>query len=203
MSMCSSLSFGALERSSDSIKWIAFLPTTPRTGPFSVCTTTRWPTRIVGSQPPTAPNQRKPFSSMCVTTTPISSMWPTNAIRGAPWAVPGTRACTEPVRSTSTWSVYSRAIAANAVAGPCSWPEGPTASRRLCRLAGTLMPPIVSGDQVAASGAPRPGSGASGPSIGSTIAAVTALIASATVSGRVIGTMWPPSQLWKETTFGR
>ena len=59
-------------------------------------TSTRWPTRICGSQPPIGSNQRKPFSSMWVTIRPISSMWPTIATSGS--ASP-TRAIVEPMPS--------------------------------------------------------------------------------------------------------
>jgi hypothetical protein len=55
---------------------------------------------------------------MWVTITPISSMWPTIASFGAPSAVPGTRAQTEPMTSvvTSAWAAMaSRKTAAGAV----------------------------------------------------------------------------------------
>jgi hypothetical protein len=58
------------------------LPTTPSTAPSRVAISTRWPTRITGSQPPTPVNQRKPSSSMWWTIRPISSMWPTIATSG-------------------------------------------------------------------------------------------------------------------------
>ena len=58
-------------------------PMTPGTTPSRVASSTRWPTRICGSHPPTPAKRRKPSSSMCVTISPISSMWPTMASVGA------------------------------------------------------------------------------------------------------------------------
>ncbi len=83
-------------RWSGSSRWIGLRPTTPGTSPSRPRTSTRWPTRICGSQPPIGANQRKPFSSMWVTTRPISSMWPTTASSGAVLADPGDRGA-EPV----------------------------------------------------------------------------------------------------------
>ena len=56
--------------------------------PPRVSSTTRWPTRICGSQPPTSPNHRKPSSSMWVTISPISSMWPITSSRARRRASP-------------------------------------------------------------------------------------------------------------------
>jgi hypothetical protein len=64
MSMCRSSSLGALVRSSSLRRWIGLLADDPRHGPLAVSRTTRWPTRITGSHPPTPPNHRKPSSSM-------------------------------------------------------------------------------------------------------------------------------------------
>ena len=45
----------------------------------------RWPTRTCGSQPPIGPIHAKPSSSIQVTMTPISSMWPASiTVTGAP-----------------------------------------------------------------------------------------------------------------------
>ena len=82
-SMCRSFSSATFLRSSCFSRWIGFLPITPVTTPSRVASSTRWPTRICGSQPPTPTKRRKPSSSMCVTMSPISSMWPTTASRRA------------------------------------------------------------------------------------------------------------------------
>ncbi len=97
--MCSPFSSTTFLRWSASSRWIGLRPTTPGTGPVAPCTSTRWPTRICGSQPPIGANQRKPFSSMWVTTSPISSMWPTTASSGAPSPI---RAIEEPIPSVES-----------------------------------------------------------------------------------------------------
>ena len=98
---------GAFVRSSALMRWIGFLPTTPGTVPPRVASSTRWPISTCGSQPPTPVKRRKPPSSMCVTISPISSMWPTTATV-APPAVPGTRAVELPMTSPRTSSVNAR-----------------------------------------------------------------------------------------------
>ena len=96
MSMCRPFSSTTFLRWSASSRWIGLRPTTPGTSPSLPRTSTRWPTRICGSQPPIGANQRKPFSSMWVTIRPISSMWPTTASSGDAVADPGDRGA-EPV----------------------------------------------------------------------------------------------------------
>ena len=54
MSMCSSRISATFLRSSSRSRWIGFLPITPLTAPARVSSTTRWPTRICASQPPTS-----------------------------------------------------------------------------------------------------------------------------------------------------
>ena len=95
-------------------------PTTPGTGPLSLMSSMRWPTRICGSQPPTPMKRKKPLSSMCVTMRPISSMWPTIARNGASGSVPATRATTEPMTSVATSSVKARPASAKTAAGAVS-----------------------------------------------------------------------------------
>ena len=56
----------------------------PGMGPLSVRSSIRWPISISGEMPPTVVNESRPFSSMFVTATPISSMWPTSASVIAP-----------------------------------------------------------------------------------------------------------------------
>ena len=109
---------GTFLRSSGESTWIGFLPMTPGMGPSFVLTSTRWPMRICGSQPPTPMKRRKPVSSMWVTMRPISSMWPTIASVGPP-PVPGTRAHTEPMTSVVT-SAKADAASAKARAGAVS-----------------------------------------------------------------------------------
>ena len=118
MSMCRLLSSGGFLRSSSLSRWIGFLPTTPTTFPPRVAISTRCPTRITGSQPPTPVNHRKPSSSMWWTISPISSMWPTTATNG-PSPVPLTRATVEPMVS---WVISAKAAAASrkTAAGACS-----------------------------------------------------------------------------------
>ena len=118
MSMCRFFSSGACLRSSSLSRWIGFLPTTPGIGPLRVAISSRWPTRITGSQPPTPVNHRNPSSSMWWTIRPISSMWPMTATNG-PSPVPFTRATVEP---TVSWVISAKAPAAsrNTAAAPCS-----------------------------------------------------------------------------------
>ena len=118
MSMCRSRISGTCLRSSSLSRWIGFLPTTPWTTPSRVAISTRWPTRMIGSQPPTPLNQRKPSSSMWWTISPISSMWPITASSG-PSAVPFTRATVEP---TLSWLTSANAAAASrkTAAAACS-----------------------------------------------------------------------------------
>ena len=52
MSMCRPFSSTTFLRWSASSRWIGLRPTTPGTGPSLPRTSTRWPTRICGSQPP-------------------------------------------------------------------------------------------------------------------------------------------------------
>jgi hypothetical protein len=75
-----------LSRSSWSVRCGAFWPTTPGTGPFFVRMRIRCATSTAATQPPTPRNQRKPSSSMCVMTRPISSMWPSTATDRSPSA---------------------------------------------------------------------------------------------------------------------
>ena len=70
----------------------------PGTRPSRVEISTRWPTRMIGSQPPTPVNHRNPSSSMWWTISPISSMWPMTAT-DLPPPVPATRATVEPTES--------------------------------------------------------------------------------------------------------
>ena len=105
-------------RSSSFIRWIGFLPTTPGIAPARVAIETRWPTRMIGSQPPTPVNHRNPSSSMWWTISPISSMCPTIATERPP-AVPGTRATVEPTVSKVT-SAKAEAASRNTAAGACS-----------------------------------------------------------------------------------
>src|SRR5258707_209932 len=132
--MCRPFSSTTFSRWSASSRWIGLRPTTPSTGPLLPRTSTRWPTRICGSQPPTGANQRKPFSSMWVTISPISSMWPTTASSGA--ASP-TVAIEEPMPSVVS-SAKEAASRQTAAAGP-SYPEGAPARRRLSRSAGVWL----------------------------------------------------------------
>src|SRR4051794_6461231 len=140
MSMCRSLSCGTFLRSSSFIRWIGLLPTTPGTRPVRVEISTRCPTRMIGSQPPTPVNQRNPSSSMWWTIRPISSMCPTTASDrpGGSDAVPGTLATVEP---TASWLTSAKAPAAsrNAVAGACSYPEGPAAVISVSRVSGMAI----------------------------------------------------------------
>ena len=114
MSMCMPFSSTTFLRWSASSRWIGLRPTTPGTGPSLPRTSTRWPTRICGSQPPIGANQRKPFSSMWVTISPISSMWPTTASSGE--ASP-TRAIEEPMPSPLS-SAKEAASRQTSAAGP-------------------------------------------------------------------------------------
>ncbi len=63
------------------------MPMTPGTGPAAVITVTRWPTSTAGSQVPISATNSTPEESTCLTTRPISSMWPTSATRGPPPAL--------------------------------------------------------------------------------------------------------------------
>ena len=60
MSMCRSLSSATFLRSSSLSRWIGFLPMTPGTTPSRVATSTRWPTRICVSHPPTPAEAQEP-----------------------------------------------------------------------------------------------------------------------------------------------
>ena len=124
MSMCRFLSSGGCLRSSSSSWWIALRPITPRTVPPRVSSTIRWPTSWTGSHPPTWSNRRKPSSSMCVTWTPISSMWPTIASDG-PSAMPATRAHEEPLTIDVDLGRERLAPRAPHRRGAVSWPDGP------------------------------------------------------------------------------
>ena len=84
MSIHSSLSLGAILRSSASVRCGGFWPITPTTGPSLVRTRTRCATSTVGTQPPTDENHKYPSSSMYTIARPISSMWPKTAMVGAP-----------------------------------------------------------------------------------------------------------------------
>ena len=85
MSIQRSFILGTFLRSSSVIRWIGFLPITPKTGPASVQTASRWPMSTWGSHPPTGTTYRYPSSSMCWTARPIWSQWPASITRtGAP-----------------------------------------------------------------------------------------------------------------------
>ena len=84
MSIHRSVIFEAFSRSSALMRWIAFLPTTPATGPARPSKRTRCPTRTWGSQPPIAANERKPSSSTWTIIRPISSRCPVSITRGVP-----------------------------------------------------------------------------------------------------------------------
>jgi len=112
----------AVKRDLPGVKVVATLhgalrPSTPCSGPSLVSSSTRWPARTWASQPPTPVKRRKPSSSMCVTISPISSIWPTIASDGAPGVVPGTRTTAEPTTSIETSSLKARPACANTAAG--------------------------------------------------------------------------------------
>src|SRR3954453_19312147 len=137
-SMCRSLISATFLRSSSLSRWMGFLPTTPGRGPSRVTTSTRWPTRICASQPPTPVNHSIPSSSMWVTIRPISSMWPTTATSG-PSAVPSTRATLEPMTSPATFSEKRPAASRQTRAAGCSYPEGPGVVSSVRRISGIAM----------------------------------------------------------------
>ena len=51
-------------RSSSSMRWMGLRPTTPRSTPLAVCTSTRMPGRMAASTPPSEATDRKPSSEM-------------------------------------------------------------------------------------------------------------------------------------------
>jgi hypothetical protein len=131
------LVFDALPRSSWSMRWIAFFPMTPVTAPEPVRMLTLCPTSTCGSQPPISATYRYPSASMCVTCSPISSMWPASITRGDP---PGLVVANElPFTSTRTSCANFSASSRQTRAARTSKPEGPAASRRRSRKAISLL----------------------------------------------------------------
>src|SRR5919198_669209 len=88
--------------------------------------------------PPTVVNARRPFSSMFVIVTPISSMWPTSASVAAPAEAPGTRAKVVPSVSAFT-SANAPAAWRQTWAGSSSCPDSPGAVRSACSSSGTAI----------------------------------------------------------------
>ncbi len=78
---------------------------------------------------------------MCVTCTPISSMWPITASVGPPaWGGrDGTRTTDDPTRSARTSSEKVLAASRQTFAGAVSWPDGPAARSSLSSSSGTGM----------------------------------------------------------------
>ena len=89
---------GTFLRSSSFSRWIGFLPTTPGTTPSRVAISTRWPTRMIGSQPPTPVNQRKPVVVDVVDDQPDLVDVPDDRERAGRRRCPCTRATVEPTR---------------------------------------------------------------------------------------------------------
>ena len=97
----------------------------------------RWPCSVSAAMPPIVVNESRPFSSMFVIATPISSMWPTSASVGAP-SPARTRANDVPSVSEVT-SANAAAASRQMRAGSSSWPEGPEAVRSAVRSSGAAI----------------------------------------------------------------
>ena len=109
----------------------------PGMGPLSVRSSIRWPISISGEMPPTVVKESSPFSSMFVTATPISSMWPTSASVIAP-SPARTRANELPSVSDVT-SANDEAASRQMRAGSSSWPDGPAACSSDLSSSGAAM----------------------------------------------------------------
>ena len=95
--------------------WACARPRRGRCPPWSA-PGLRWPIRIWASQPPIGAKYRKPFSSTCVITSPISSMCPTTASSGAAPSAP-IRATEEP-RASVLSEANEAARRQTSLAGP-------------------------------------------------------------------------------------